>query len=124
MVVAERNIIQNTHRKLIPINRGLEYASKVIAKNKTQLPASAIQYLETPRKLLSNELTDAIQYSAADDPIRIEYFMHSSPVYLDMSRIPTCDPTYVRIKKIYDIHWNPSHPWLGKLSQRTISHVE
>lgn len=114
-VYLEPLVLRGTQRRIVPLSRSVEYASKCIAPHRLDLPPSAQHYTLGQRftELLRYGAQNVFPVTAEEDPNPLALWVHEGvPVYIDL-RPPA--QFSARTLGEYRLEPNKRSPWLMQL---------
>jgi len=120
-VYLEPLLLRGTRRRVVPLSREVEYASKFVAPERVALPEEPTQ-LPLPRrawKVLRRQTRQVCAFTAEEEPERLAAWVREGrPVHLDASRLRQGYPFERLLGDELELVWSARHPWLARFALR------
>jgi hypothetical protein len=117
-VYLEAIVVRGTKRRVVPVDREVEYASQVVARRRIAHPVPFPSGPGDHRSpgLLAAGARDVCAFTAEEDPERLAAWVRDGvPVYVDLSFRPRKVPT-ARLRALgIEIETLPRESWIGRL---------
>lgn len=120
-VCLEPTVVRGTSRRIVPMSRKVEYASKAVAWKRIPRvdPPPAGPTDHRSPGLFAGGARDVCSFTADEDPARLSRMVRDGvPVFVEIGSAPAGTSLLRVVPDDLTIVPHPSHPWLGRLRLR------
>ncbi len=117
-------VVRGTARRVVPLSRWVEYASRSVAPERVDLPEEPTRLPLSPRarEILRLHTRPVCAFTADEEPKRLAAWVREGrPVHLDASFLPGNFPLERLLGDDLELVWSPRHPWLARFALRRVS---
>jgi hypothetical protein len=117
-VYLEPIVVRGTRRRVIPVSRDVEYASKAVAWKRIEHPEPPPRGPSDHRAagILAGGALDVVDFTADENPAQLaEWAREGVQVYVDRSFLPAKFPVDAIRRLGFALDPDPRRPWLGRL---------